>query len=40
MEHQLILKDISSVHRNFVVGGVITKFGWGQRTDRTGIWGR
>jgi len=34
---------VSGVPRNFVQGGggeVFNKFSWGQRTERTGIWGR
>ena len=30
----------SGVPRNFVRGGGFNKFSWGQRTERTGIWGR
>jgi len=30
---------VSGVPRNFVRGG-FNKFGWGQRTERTEIWGR
>jgi len=29
----------SGVPRNFVPGG-FNEFSWGQRTERTGIWGR
>ena len=31
---------VSGVPRNFFVGGDFNKFSWGQRTERTGIWGR
>jgi len=30
----------SGVPRNFVRGGGFNKFSWGQRTEKTGIWGR
>jgi hypothetical protein len=33
-------EDTSGVPRNFVRGGGFNKFSWGQRTERTGIWGR
>jgi len=31
---------ISGVPRNFVWGWGFNKFSWGQKTERTGIWGR
>ena len=31
---------VSGAPRNFFSGGGVNKFSWGQRTERTGIWGR
>jgi hypothetical protein len=35
-----IVQQSSGVPRNFFRVGGFNKFGWGQRADRTGIWGR
>ena len=39
MESTVTLLPTSGVPRNFVRGGGFNKISWGQRTERTGIWG-